>query len=337
MDGMEVARVVKADPQLAAIPIVMLGSLAGQASEIARKSGLAAYLTKPVRQARLHEVLATVLGAARPVPPPSPRAAPVRATRGCVLVAEDNTVNQKVAAGMLDKLGYSADVVANGLAAVAAVGKRDYVAVLMDCQMPVMDGYEATDAIRRGGRPIRIIAMTANVMRGDREKCIAAGMDDYLCKPLKLDDLDAALGAAAPPAAAHATAIAATGGDARVHHLLDITQLEVLRGLQQDGEPDLIVELVGVYFDQAGPIVAELHDASGRVDAAAVARAAHALKGVSANLGVRRVVALCAGLEERALAGELDGADTVLRHLDDELADARRALDAYCKDPKAYA
>ncbi len=335
MDGMEVARVVKADPQLAAIPIVMLGSLAGHATEMTRKAGLAAYLTKPVRQARLHEVLTTVLGAARPTPTPAPELPkPARAARGFVLVAEDNVINQKVAAGMLEKLGYAAEVVPNGLAAVAAMGKRDYLAVLMDCQMPVMDGYEATDAIRRSGRAIRIIAMTANVMRGDREKCLAAGMDDYLCKPLKLEDLEVALAVVAPQPAATVAVVAVP--EPRVQHLLDIAQLEVLRGLQQAGEPDLIGELIGVYFEQAGPIVAELRDAHGRGDAAAVAGAAHALKGVSANLGVRRVVALCAGLEERAHAGSLEDAGTVLRHLDDELAAARRALDAFCRDPEAY-
>ncbi len=332
MDGLEVAQVIKSDTQLAAIPIVMLGSLAAQSSELARQAGLAAYLTKPVRQARLFEVLTTVLGAARgKMATPKPVAVkPPKPSRGRVLIAEDNVVNQKVAAGMLDKLGYQSDVVPNGLGAVDAVTKRDYVAVLMDCQMPVMDGYEATDALRRGGKTIRVIAMTANAMRGDREKCLAAGMDDYLCKPLKLDDLEAALRAAiaVPPAPSDAEP------PARVQQLLDLAQLDVLRSLQDENQPDLLGELIDTYFAQAGPIMDSLREGLANNDLDLLARSAHALKGVSANLGVRRVVALCTGLEVKMRDCALDDADVILTHLDQELTNARRALDAYRRDPE---
>jgi two-component system, sensor histidine kinase and response regulator len=338
MDGLEVARVIKGDAQLASIPLIMLGSMTGQSAEIAKSSGLAAYLTKPVRQARLYEVLTTVLGAARaPLLAPRPKSITLapRASKGRVLVAEDNLVNQRVAVGMLEKLGYLVDVVANGRAALNATAETDYLAILMDCQMPELDGYEATIELRKreaDRRHVRIIAMTANAMRGDRERCIAVGMDDYLCKPLKMEDLHAALAYAHPQQAAPME----VAPNARVTQLLDITQLEVLRSLADDAQPDLLDELVGVFFEQAVPLMTELRAASNSGDPAAVGRSAHTLKGVSANLGVRRVVTLCNGLEELAREGSLNGVQAVIDRIDEELANARRALDAYRSDPGSY-
>ncbi len=342
MDGLEVARVIKGDPQLVTLPLVMLGSMSGQSTDVARSAGLAAYLTKPVRQGRLYEVLTTVIGAARSAPRPASRPVtkPPVVHRGRLLVAEDNLVNQKVAAAMAEKLGYSVDIVANGRAALDAVGTRDYLAVLMDCQMPNMDGYEATTEIRRReapGQHLRIIAMTANAMRGDREKCLAAGMDDYISKPLRLEDLQTVLrfGAAAAPA----TTTSVDAGDAargRVRQLLDISQLEGLRQLQDEAEPALLAELIEIYAQQSIEITDQLAAAITAGDPAGVVRAAHALKGVSANLGVRRVISLCASLEQRAEGGELDGIQQTLTRLTEELADARLALATYRADPAAF-
>ena len=338
MDGLEVAREIKRDPELAAIPIVMLGSMTGQSTEITKQAGLAAYLTKPVRQARLYDVLATVIGAARAPQPkrPKPVTLSPRASKGRVLVAEDNIVNQRVATGMLDKLGYTSDVVTTGKAALDALAKSNYVAVLMDCQMPEMDGYEATVELRRreaNKRHMRVIAMTANAMRGDRERCLAAGMDDYLCKPLKMEDLQIAL-ALATQDLDEASIVAPA---MRVNQLLDVAQLEVLRSLQDKDQPDLLRELVTVYFEQAAPIMRELRAALERGDTYALSRSAHTLKGVSANLGVRRIVSLCTRLEERARAGSLEGAHAMLGNIDEELVNAKHALDAYSTDPAAFA
>jgi two-component system sensor histidine kinase/response regulator len=205
MDGAAVARAVKADPQLADTRIVILTSLAFHPDEADFRSlGISAYLTKPVKQSRLMDCLADVLHAAPAVvhlpgtpQQPATEAAPARSLR--ILLAEDNAVNQKVALRQLAKLGYSADAVADGDEAVRAVQSAPYDVILMDCQMPRLDGYAATRRIRDmegrtpGMRRHHIIALTANSMSGDREKCLQAGMNAYVSKPVRREELAAAL------------------------------------------------------------------------------------------------------------------------------------------------
>jgi PAS domain S-box-containing protein len=201
MDGLELARQIKADPTLAGVRLILLTSLGlrGQ-REQARAAGVDGYLVKPVRQSQLYDCLVTVMAAPAPGPPAPPRPAadsgrrpPLVARGPRVLLAEDNVVNQRLALRMLEKLGCRVDVVDNGREAVAAVRRGRYALVFMDCQMPEMDGFEATAAIRQGetgsGR-VPIIALTASAMQGDREACLAAGMDDYLSKPLGQHDLE---------------------------------------------------------------------------------------------------------------------------------------------------
>lgn len=235
IDGLELARRIKADPLFASIPLVLLTSYGwrGQARE-AREAGLSAYLPKPIRQKELYECLTTILSRPRQtdtrVPPEAMDAlstAPLvtRHTlaeartqrRPRILVAEDNPVNQKVVVHMLQKLGFRADVVANGLEVLDALSRIPYAAVLMDCQMPEMDGYEATRLIReretrrpslldrhpsgkkqevsqtRNAGRVPIIAVTANASDQDRNRCLQAGMDDYLAKPIGVKDLQAIL------------------------------------------------------------------------------------------------------------------------------------------------
>jgi CheY-like chemotaxis protein len=203
MDGLMLAVEVRADQRIAQTPLALLTSL-GQPGARGDQSGLdfAGVLTKPVRQSQLRAWLGRVLGA--PTRPPAPRqesatpARPVSADHAVprILVAEDNVVNQRVVVKTLERLGYRVDVVANGVEAVDAVARLPYAAVLMDCQMPELDGYEATRAIRaweraamRGGQRLPIIALTANALATDREQCLASGMDDYLAKPLRPETL----------------------------------------------------------------------------------------------------------------------------------------------------
>jgi CheY-like chemotaxis protein len=211
MDGFELAQSIKTDPEIAAVCLVLLTSFSQRSDAMAaHEAHIAGYLTKPVRQSQLFDCLTSVVGkwadSSRPAVAPScisnmatrPTLQGVRPTSNkLILLAEDNIVNQKVAVRQLKQLGYRADAVANGWEALEALGRINYDLVLMDCQMPEMDGYEATAEIRRregvGSKHIPIVAMTAHALQGDRAKCIEAGMDDYISKPVRQDELTAVL------------------------------------------------------------------------------------------------------------------------------------------------
>ena len=218
MDGMTLARAIKADPTTAATRLIILTSMGFMHSQDELKAaGVDAYLVKPVKQSRLFDCLVSVLGGAaaqRAFAKPAEREAPSLAAdelehvqRARILLAEDNIVNQKVALAQLRGLGLKADAVANGHEVLTALKQIPYDIILMDCQMPEMDGYEASRRIRQAEHaskanwkaPVRIVAMTANAMTGDREKCLAAGMDDFLSKPVRKVDLLSALRKWNPP------------------------------------------------------------------------------------------------------------------------------------------
>lgn len=209
MDGMMLAHAIKTDAAIAKTKLIMLTSLASSlSSEEMTQNGLDAYLIKPVRQSRLYEALIEVLvqddTAGSSTEEPATVATPISKIPALhILIAEDNQVNQKITGSLLKKLGCTADVVANGQEVLEQLTQIKYDLVLMDCQMPEMDGYQATRSIRsreadprrsnRWKAPMHVIAMTANAMQGDREKCLDAGMNDYVSKPTRLADLQAAL------------------------------------------------------------------------------------------------------------------------------------------------
>jgi len=210
MDGLELAKAIKQDPLIGPIKLIMLTSMGQRLSPASLQiAGLEACLIKPVREKELRTCLSRLMGqvvevdstTVTSVPKPAAMtpiiaaASPAAASNIKILVAEDNIVNQKLAIGLLKKLGHSAVIVNNGLEALNAQEKDCYDIILMDCQMPEMDGYEATRELRKrtDKSPVGIIAMTANAMEGDREKCLAAGMDDYLSKPVKIEELRAAI------------------------------------------------------------------------------------------------------------------------------------------------
>jgi two-component system sensor histidine kinase/response regulator len=202
IDGETVGKKIKQDPDLKNTILVLMTSI-GQRGDVKRleKIGFAAYLTKPIKQSKLYDCLATVIGVQKEATIKQPAAivtrhslSEYRKRKVRILLAEDNMINQKVALNILKKFGYSADAVANGKEAVKALEMIPYDMVLMDCQMPEMDGYEATGEIRNPeskvlNHNLTVIAMTANAMKGDREKCLNAGMDDYLSKPVKPNEL----------------------------------------------------------------------------------------------------------------------------------------------------
>jgi two-component system, sensor histidine kinase and response regulator len=221
MDGMTLAKSIKADPAISSTRLIILTSMGySQTQKELEEAGVDAFLVKPVKQSRLFDCLVNVLGRAAaehvfakpakdaPLPEkPALEAPQVNKTR--ILLAEDNVVNQKVALAQLRTLGFSADSAVNGHEVIIALNKTQYDIILMDCQMPEMDGYEATRLIRQAEKgpgvtwkaPVRIIAMTANAMSGDREKCISAGMDDYLSKPVRRAELALTMARWKPPEA----------------------------------------------------------------------------------------------------------------------------------------
>jgi len=200
MDGLDLAREIKRHPALTATALIMLTS-SGQPPGAA-EAGLACVLSKPVRPSKLRSAVVEALAGRAEAAPlqvapgraSDPQEPPAESRNGRALLVEDNVVNQTVARRMLEKRGFSTDVAANGLEALDTLASQEYSVVLMDCQMPKMDGYEATAQIRRreaaGSRRIPIIAMTANTLPSDRDRCLAAGMDDYLSKPLRLQELN---------------------------------------------------------------------------------------------------------------------------------------------------
>jgi CheY-like chemotaxis protein/HPt (histidine-containing phosphotransfer) domain-containing protein len=228
--------------------------------------------------------------------------------RPCVLIVEDNPVNQKVALRQVASLGYQADVVANGFEALAALLRGQYSVVLMDCQMPKMDGLEATAAIRRregGRRHTPIIAMTANVVKGDREKCLEAGMDDYISKPVKRDILKRTLEKWATqadgPVSGSETDSLKDGRDQAVNDSTGL--IGRLQELEDEFGPGMVVTLATLFISDTEGRLAAIRRCVGERDCKQLEREAHGLKGSSANLGIGGMARICAELEVNATKG----------------------------------
>ena len=325
MDGLTLAQTIRADPLIQKTHLVMLTSLGLRLdAEAWRGAGIDAYLVKPVKESRLFDCLAAVMAemasrdgshphALAGSDDPAARSRALNPKEVRILMAEDNVVNQKVGLRQLKKLGYSADAVGNGVEAVEALKRIPYDIVLMDCHMPELDGYEATRLIRQleaekndhQRPPAYIIALTANALESDREKCLAAGMNDYISKPVKLPELQAVLQEAAafvrPTPAARRTEIRGSDHDA----VIDRSVLAGLRKLQEPGEPDAAVELIDLFLGDTPAKIQAMQSAIARSDAAALRESAHGLKGSASNLGARRLARSCAEVEKLAEAGKL--------------------------------
>ncbi len=337
MDGLTLAREIRADASIANTRLVLLTSLgwSGLTGD-AQSVGVDASLTKPVRQSQLFDCLATVMASATPavaraehaphepvIPEPTP---PPRRAR--ILVAEDNAVNQKVAVHMLEKLGYQADVVGDGREAVEALARIPYPLVLMDCQMPEMDGYAATAAIRaREGvdRHTPIIAMTAGAMVGDRERCLAAGMDDYIAKPVRREELAAVLERWLPDGdrARPSTSFRSESSDDGI----DRAVLARLADPAHGGDPSFLRELIAIFHQEMPPLVEAIRRAAASGDAAGLIHPAHTLRGSAGNLGADRLAAICGQLEGLAREGAEKSVTNLVAELTREVAEVERVLE----------
>lgn len=265
--------------------------------------------------------------------------------RGRVLLVEDDRVNQQVGVLMLERLGYHVDVVADGSEAVEAATRTPYLAVLMDCQIPVLDGYQATGEIRRRqatSRHTPIIAVTSSVTTSDEQRAVAAGMDDYLAKPLSLTSLGAVLdrwaspdlavvdGSAAPVPAIRAD-VALAGDPAPA--ALDVSVLGRLERLGRAAGEDLVAALAALFLTDADVRVAALRRALAADDHTAVVRSAHPLSGASANIGATGLARLCAALATAGAAGDLTEGPALLDLVEAELARVRSALVVLTRTP----
>jgi two-component system sensor histidine kinase/response regulator len=249
-----------------------------------------------------------------------------------VLVVEDNQVNQAVAVAILAKLGYNAEVAGNGREAVEALAQAGYGAVLMDCQLPVMDGYQATAEIRRRegtAHHTPIIAMTAAALQGDRERCLAAGMDDYIAKPVLVADVEAVL---LRWLGGEVTTVKVAGSAdpaESAREVLDPDRLAELGQLDSSGNGSMVVGwLVDGFLARVPADLADLRAAVQRGDATAVGRVAHRLRGTTGTLGSTGMAGLCEQLEVLARAGELPPAGDLLCRLEQEFDRVTSVLDA---------
>jgi CheY-like chemotaxis protein/HPt (histidine-containing phosphotransfer) domain-containing protein len=330
MDGVELAAAIRRQRTPEVLPLILCSSL-GRREANTQALRIAAYLNKPLKQSQLYDTLATVfVGAAAPVereraaPSVDPEMAQRLPLR--ILLAEDNAVNQKLALRILSRMGYRADVSANGLEAIQALERQGYDVILMDVQMPEMDGLEATREICRrwsvGERP-RIIAMTANAMQGDREMCLDAGMDDYLSKPIRVNELVAALTQAWTQSVGGDTVTGST--------VIDQAAFDELVA-STGNDAAFIRELIDTYLTDAPELMAQMRSALAVSDAETFRRAAHSLKSNSASLGAMALSEQAKELEMMGKAGALEGAADKIAAADSEYARVKAALELKLAD-----
>jgi CheY-like chemotaxis protein len=328
MDGIELATAIRTDGAFGDLRLVLVTSLhstdeMGRAKEV----GFSAYLSKPVRRQELYRALAQAGGGLPADAAPAPGPAQVAKIHARVLMAEDNGVNQVVARNMLKSLGCEWEIVANGQAALQAVQQRAFDIVLMDCQMPVMDGYAASRAIRAWeaaspDRPrIPIVALTANALVGDAEACLAAGMDEHLAKPYTRRQLGAAMARWLPARlvesdGGEAVAPAATAPAEDKDSLIDANALDNIRALDDGSGESVLDEVIGIFLAEAPGHLQGLQAGLAAGHAAELGRIAHAFKSASFNVGAMPLGELCRQLERLGKAGEMHGAAELVAHIE---------------------
>ena len=360
MDGLQLALAVQAHPAWASTRLIMLtSSSAPDNADALAQAGIRYCVNKPMRQRDLRAALRCALDdAALPWPAPARAAhhadadahadahadadAPAKASfaapppgwRGSVLLAEDNPVNCLVASAMLARLGLHVTVANNGAEAVALAASRHVDLIVMDCQMPVMDGYQASALIRhhQAGAASRlpIIALTANAMADDRDKCLGAGMDDYLSKPYTLAELDAVLkrwlapAGAAPPCSASG----AQGARGERQRAINLQVLEQLRELDPAGGRALMCEVLHIFLDSSSTALCQMEQAVTFGDIDGVWRGAHLLKSSAANVGADTLSGLFGALENLGRKGLLTPEHPLLGEMRVAHAMARQEIHA---------
>jgi len=334
MDGEQTLRAIKADPELKDVLVIILTSI-GISGDVARLEalGCAGYLTKPIKQSQLFDTIITVWGRQKTVAKKSLGAIVTRHTieeqkrqRVRILVAEDNPMNQKLAVTLLKKAGYSVDAVEDGRMVMEAVKRRAYDLILMDVQMPEMNGFDATQAIRAmegEAKHTPIIAMTAHAMKGDRERCLQAGMDDYISKPIEPQELFDAIEKWTKsrskekdlsPFTLHLSPPKEEKDIPTGSEIVETIDLEsALRRFE--GDKDFFREMLQEFLSYAPKQLEKLAEAIKMGDAKVVETEAHSLKGAAGNLGAKPIADLALRLEFLGRKGDLAVAEEIVCNL----------------------
>ncbi len=334
MDGCNLSEEIRRSPEFGEVPILLLTSSVGLGEAArCRQLAVAGYLTKPVQPSELLDAILAALSTSAVAPRPAPPTHdPVQdnTPRLKVLLAEDNAVNRKLATTLLEKRGHTVVVTVNGRQALEALQRDRPDLVLMDVQMPVMDGIEAMRAIRTNeqstGGHLPIIALTAHAMKGDRERCIAAGADDYVTKPIRVAELLAVMnrvttGSAGPNLVAPPTAAAA-----------DSNRLDAAGALERvQGDRDLLEELVHLFTDECPGNMKEIRQAADTGNADVLLRVTHAVKGAAMNLGALKVSEAAGKLEDMVRAGDLAHVSSLVENLAKEIEFLLPELESLCR------
>ena len=354
MDGLEVARRIKNDPSLSHTTMIMLTSvgLRGDA-QTAKECGVSAYLTKPVSKSDLCATISSLLGdgSSERLNQLVTRHSIAEGSKRfdlSILVAEDNPTNQDVVRGILKSLGCRVDIVSNGKEAVHAFSEKNFDMLFMDCQMPVLDGYQATDAIRKQERfdpqagHTPIVALTAHALEGDKEKCLKAGMDDYMSKPFRVDEMKEMI----VKWTGHQSLISRTltvpdfdvclerepiPTDSNNGDVIDKNVFDTLKELQIEGEPDFLERLIRTYLDSSAPLVEKLESASFRNDLEDLRQIAHRMKSSSANVGAVKLADICQNLELNCANTPGEETKSIISTIVSEFEKVKQALESEIK------
>jgi len=362
MDGLTLSEQILKMPEACSLPMVMLSS-SSEGLDPAKTKQFRAVLLKPIKSSLLYNTFIEIFSPADTVPaqaeethsefdPGMGKRHPLR-----ILLAEDNHTNQVLALALLDRLGYRADVAGNGVEVLKTLQRQSYDVILMDVQMPEMDGLEATREVRRSFSPAcqpRIIALTADAMKEDRERCLAAGMDDYVSKPIQVNELISALNRT-PPLLSNGPVLSQSVGStepkeqppskfqpANISELptrkvqpsaqvLDASALERLRDTLGKQADILLPTLIDSFFHDAIEVQRNAQQALKQSRTDDLRRAAHTLKSNAKNFGGRELARLCQELENRAKENNLEGAEELLTSIAHEYAKVRAALETLRK------
>ncbi len=334
MDGCTLSAEIRRSPKFGEIPIVLLSSSVrlGESARC-RKLAIASYLAKPVQPSELLNALLAALSKPRVVPDPTPRPyapAEVKTPKLTILLAEDNAVNRTLATALLERRGHTVLATENGREALDALERESVDLILMDVQMPVMDGFEAIRAIRtkeqRTGAHLPIIALTAHAMKGDRERCLAAGADEYVTKPIRIAELLAAMNRV------NTGTVGAAPVEQPANPEVVSSGMDMAAALERvEGDRDLLDEIARLFAEECPSTMEAIRQALDARDARAVEMIAHRLKGSALSLGAPKVSQAASELEQHVRTGGLEGAPQLIESLTREVGLLLPVLESFCR------